>query len=103
MVNDAGKPVEGVTTPDNTVETHGALGYGRTYTVSATGLGTDQVTRALVSTFSTLVPGNQTAVRLTTTGNHDLVEGGTYGIGTVVVARFDEPIPTAPPPSAPCA
>lgn len=46
-----------------------------------------------MSTFSTLVPGNQTAVRLTTTGNADLVEGGTYGIETVVVARFDEPIP----------
>lgn len=46
-----------------------------------------------MSTFSTLVPGNQTAVRLATTGNQDLLEGGTYGIGTVVVARFDEPIP----------
>lgn len=69
------------------------LGYGRTYTVTATGLGADDVTRALVSSFTTLVPGNQAAVRLTTTGNQDLGEGGTYGIGTVVVARFDEPIP----------
>ena len=77
MVNDAGKPVEGVTTPTTRCGNPTVpLGYGRTYTVSATGLGTDQVTRALVSTFSTLVPGNQTAVRLTTTGNHDLVEGG---------------------------
>ena len=39
------------------------------------------------------MPGNQTAVRLTTTGNQDLMPGGTYGVGTVVVARFDEPIP----------
>nr|MCW1958883.1 Ig-like domain-containing protein [Mycobacterium sp.] len=33
MVNDAGKPVEGVTTPDNTVwKPTVPLGYGRTYT-----------------------------------------------------------------------
>ena len=94
MVNDVGKPVEGVTTPDNMVwKPTVPLGYGRTYTVTATGRGTDETTRALVSTFTTLVPGNQTALRLTTTGNQDLLEGGTYGIGTVVVARFDEPIP----------
>ncbi|MCB0939427.1 MAG: L,D-transpeptidase family protein [Mycobacterium sp.] len=94
MVNETGKAVEGVMTPDNTVSKPTVpLGYGRSYTVTATGRGADDVTRALVSTFTTLVPGNQTAVRLTTTGNHDLVDGGTYGIGTVVVARFDEPVP----------
>ena len=57
------------------------LGYGRTYTVTATARGADQTTRALVSSFTTLVPGNQTAVRLTTTGNRDLMPGGTYGSG----------------------
>ena len=94
MVNETGKAVEGVMTPDNTVSKPTVpLGYGRSYTVTATGRGADNVTRALVSTFTTLVPGNQTAVRLTTTGNHDLIDGGTYGIGTVVVARFDEPVP----------
>ncbi|HOB49700.1 MAG TPA: Ig-like domain-containing protein [Mycobacterium sp.] len=94
MVNDAGKPVEGVTTPDETVwKPTVPLGYGRTYTVTAIGRGADHVTRALVSSFTTLVPGNQTAVRLTTTGNQALVDGATYGVGTVVVARFDEPIP----------
>lgn len=94
MVNDAGKPVEGVTTPDDTVwKPTVPLGYGRTYTVTAIGRGADNVTRALVSSFTTLVPGNQTAVRLTTTGNQALVDGGTYGVGAVVVARFDEPIP----------
>ena len=48
------------------------LGYGRSYTVITTGRGADDVTRAPVSTFTTLVPGNQTALRLTTTGkSHD--------------------------------
>lgn len=94
MVNDAGKPIDAVVTPDNTVwKPTVPLGYGRTYTVTATGRGEDQTTRALVSSFTTLVPGNQAAVRLTTTGNQNLVDGGTYGVGTVVVARFDEPVP----------
>ncbi len=94
MVNDSGKPVEGVLTPDNTVwKPTVPLGYGRTYTVTAIAIGPDGTTRALVSTFSTLVPGNQTSVRLTTTGDHDFVNGNTYGVGTVIVARFDEPIP----------
>ncbi len=94
MVNDAGKPVEGVMTPDNTVwKPTVPLGYGRTYTVTATGRGQDETTRALVSSFTTLIPGNQAAVRLTTTGNQNLVDGATYGVGTVVVARFDEPVP----------
>jgi hypothetical protein len=74
MINETGKVVEGVMTPDNTVwKPTAPLGYGRSYTVTATGRGADDVTRALVSTFSNLVPGNQAAVRLTTTGNQDLV------------------------------
>lgn len=94
MINDAGKPVEGVLTPDSAVwKPLVPLGYGRTYTITAAGRGADNVTRTLVSSFSTVVPGNQTALRLTTTANRELENAGTYGIGTVVVARFDEPIP----------
>ena len=43
------------------------------------------------STFQTLVPSDQTEVYLTTPGGHPL-DGGRFGIGTVVVAHFDEPI-----------
>ncbi|EHB55260.1 ErfK/YbiS/YcfS/YnhG family protein [Mycolicibacterium rhodesiae JS60] len=93
MVNEHGTVVDGVMTPENAAWKPAVpLGYGRTYTVTATGRGTDAVNRAMTSTFTTLVPGNQAAVRLTTTGNRDLVEGGSYGVGTVVVARFDEVI-----------
>lgn len=43
-------------TPDNTVwKPTVPLGYGRTYTVTATGRGEDQTTRALVSSFTTLI------------------------------------------------
>ncbi|OFJ51181.1 hypothetical protein BEL07_24260 [Mycolicibacterium grossiae] len=94
LVNETGKVIDGVMTPDATVwKPTVALGYGRTYTLTATARGTDDSPRTVTSTFTTVVPSNQTAVRLTTTADTDLVEGATYGVGTVVVARFDEPIP----------
>ncbi|MCV7195255.1 L,D-transpeptidase [Mycobacterium angelicum] len=93
MLNDAGKPVEGVMTPDNTVwKTTTALGYGRTYTLSVTSRGPNGVAATEESSFSTLRPSNQTKVSFTTTSESPLRDGGTYGVGTVVVAHFDEQI-----------
>jgi hypothetical protein len=37
-------------------------------------------------------PPAQTKVYLTTTAGTEFEDGGTYGVGTVVVAHFDEPI-----------
>jgi lipoprotein-anchoring transpeptidase ErfK/SrfK len=94
MVNEAGAVIDGVMTEDDTLWRPAVpLGYGRTYTVTATGRGTDATDATQVSTFSTLTPANQTKVRLTTTADTALAQGGTYGVGTVVVARFDETIP----------
>src|SRR6476660_8307940 len=45
-----------------------------------------------VSSFSTLQPSNQTKVSFATTSEAALRGGGTYGVGTVVVAHFDERI-----------
>ncbi|SCX29771.1 L,D-transpeptidase [Mycolicibacterium fluoranthenivorans] len=93
MVNELGKRIDGVLTPDGTVWKPAVpLGYGRSYTVTATGVGANGMARREVSTFSTLVPGNQTRVSLRTTGAAPLREGQRYGVGTVVVAHFDEPI-----------
>lgn len=93
MVNEQGDRIVGIVTPDNTVWKPGIpLGYGRTYTITVTGAGTDGRVATQVSTFSTLTPRNQTKVYLTTTAGTPLLDGGTYGIGTVVVAHFDEPI-----------
>jgi lipoprotein-anchoring transpeptidase ErfK/SrfK len=93
MVNEAGKPVEGVMTPDNSVwKPTVPLGYGRTYSLTLTSRGPNGVASTEVSTFSTLLPSNQTKVSLTTTSEAALHEGGTYGVGTVVVAHFDEQI-----------
>jgi lipoprotein-anchoring transpeptidase ErfK/SrfK len=93
MVNESGNRVAGIMTPDNTVwKPSVPLGYGRSYALTVTAVGTDGRVVKQVSTFSTLTPRNQTKVYLTTTAGAPLREGGSYGIGTVVVARFDEPI-----------
>ena len=92
MVNDADKPVPGVVTPDfKTWKPTVALGYGRTYTLRVDARGPGGVPSTMSSTFQTLVPSDQSEVYLTTSGGHPL-DGGRFGIGTVVVAHFDEPI-----------
>lgn len=94
MVNEQGNRILGVTTPDKLSWKPGVpLGYGRTYTVTASALGEDGAVAQQVSLFTTLTPGNQTAVSLTTTSGAALRDGAVYGIGTVVVAHFDEAIP----------
>lgn len=93
MVNDGGKPVPGIMTPDNTVwKPTVPLGYGRTYTLTVASWGPNGVAAEHVSSFATLRPSNQTKVSLTTTSEAPLREGGTYGVGTVIVAHFDEQI-----------
>jgi lipoprotein-anchoring transpeptidase ErfK/SrfK len=93
MVNNAGKSVQGVLTPDNKVwKPTVPLGYGRTYTLTVASRGPSGVPSTQVSSFSTLQPSNQTKVSFTTTSEAALQEGGTYGVGTVIAAHFDEQI-----------
>ncbi len=93
MVNDAGKAIDGIMTPDNTVwKPTVPLGYGRTYTLTIASRGPGGVPATQVSSFSTLQPPNQTKVSFTTTSEAQLSDGGTYGVGTVIVAHFDEQI-----------
>lgn len=93
MVNDAGKPVPGIMTPDHVAwKPTVPLGYGRTYTLTVTARGSDGVDTTQVSSFSTLWPSNQTKVYFEMTSEAPLQDGGTYGVGTVVVAHFDEQI-----------
>lgn len=93
MVNEQGTVIPGLVTPDNTVWKPAVpLGFGRTYTVTVNAAGTDGAPASRVSTLSTLTPDSQTRVSLTTTAGILLRDGGTYGVGTVVVAHFDEPI-----------
>lgn len=93
MVNDARKPVDGVLTADHLLwKNTEPLGYGKTYTVTVTSRGATGATATQTSTFTTLQPKNQTKAYLLTTGGHALADDGTYGVGTVVVAHFDEPV-----------
>jgi lipoprotein-anchoring transpeptidase ErfK/SrfK len=93
MANDQGKPIEGIMTPDSTFwQPVVPLGYGRTYTLTVSSRGSRGTPSTQVSTFSTLMPPNQTKVSLTTTSGAALHEGRTYGVGTVIVAHFDEPV-----------
>ena len=68
------------------------LGYGRTYTMTVSARGPSGMPSRQTSSFTTLSPDYQAAVYLDTTAGTLIQDGGTYGIGTVVVARFDEPI-----------
>jgi lipoprotein-anchoring transpeptidase ErfK/SrfK len=93
MVNDAGKPITGVLTPDHLVwHPVDPLGYGRTYTLTAESRGAGGVPATQTSEFSTLTPPNQTKVSFTNPSEEPLQDGATYGVGTVVVAHFDEQI-----------
>jgi lipoprotein-anchoring transpeptidase ErfK/SrfK len=94
LINEAGKAVDGILTPDKTAwKPNGQLGYGHTYTLTAQGVTVTGPSGPTTATFTTLTPRNQTKAYLTTTGGQPLADGGTYGVGTVIVAHFDEDIP----------
>ena len=93
LVNDSGKSIPGVMTPDaKTWKPTTQLGYGRTYTLTVAARGPGGMPTRQTSSFTTLTPSDQTEVYLDTTGGGLLQDGATYGVGMVVVARFDEPI-----------
>ncbi|MEV0077788.1 Ig-like domain-containing protein [Nocardia neocaledoniensis] len=94
MTNEQGGTVEGVFTPDQSAwKPTEPLGYGRTYTVRAEALTVTGTVGPITSSFSTLAPNNQTKVYFRTTGGAALSPDGSYGVGTVVVAHFDEDVP----------
>jgi lipoprotein-anchoring transpeptidase ErfK/SrfK len=93
MVNDGGKTIPGVLSPDARSWTPSTqLGYGRTYTVTIASRGPGGMPARRTSTFTTLTPDEQTQVYLNTVGYAPIRDGGSYGVGMVVVAHFDEPI-----------
>lgn len=93
MVGDGGTVVPGALTRDkkgwHPIE---QLSYGRTYTMTVAARGPGGMPSRQTSSFTTLSPDAETTVNLNTTAGVSLVEGNTYGVGTVVVAHFDDPI-----------
>jgi lipoprotein-anchoring transpeptidase ErfK/SrfK len=93
MVNDAGKTIPGVLAPDATSwRPDTQLGYGRTYTMTITSRGPGGMPARQTSSFSTIDPSYLATVGLNTTGYAPIQDGGTYGVGMVIVAHFDAPI-----------
>jgi lipoprotein-anchoring transpeptidase ErfK/SrfK len=93
LVNDSGKAIPGVLTPDaKTWKPTSQLGYGRTYTLTVTARGPGGMPSRQTSSFTTITPDNQTELYFETTAGGLMQDGATYGVGMVVVAKFDEPI-----------
>lgn len=94
LVNEAGRSVPGEMSPDeSTWRPSVPLGYGRSYTLEAVTTGADGPAAREISTFTTVAPRSQASVTLTSTSGAELREGATYGVGIVVVAKFDRSIP----------
>lgn len=89
LMNDAGKQVAGKASPDSRSWTSSeALGYSKTYTLSATAVNADGKKTDARTTFTTVSPGNFTMPSFGALEN-----GGTFGVGMPITLHFDEPIP----------
>jgi lipoprotein-anchoring transpeptidase ErfK/SrfK len=84
LVNDGGEPVAGQLSPDGTTwQTTQPLGFGRTYTATATGEGTDGKPATVTSVFSTATP------RLKADLSMNPLDGQTVGVGQPLAFYFD--------------
>lgn len=94
LLTPQGRPVDSVQTPDGmTWKTTEPLGYGSRYAlhvVAANPAGTQVSTDVAITT---LAPGNRTELTFTDANGTALSEDQKYGVGNIVVAHFDEPIP----------
>lgn len=93
MVDDWGQTVAGALTPGRkgwhpTEE----LSYGRTYTMTVAARGPAGMPTRQTSSFTTLSPNSLTTVNLNTVAGFPYVDGNTYGVGSIVMAYFDDPI-----------
>ena len=93
LVNSQGKAVSGALDADKTSWKAGeALGYGKTYTLTAKATNADGRAVAKKTTFTTVTPGNMTQPYINSTAGSAMTNGATYGVGIVPVVHFDEAI-----------
>lgn len=84
LVNQAGEPVAGQLSPDgSTWQTTEPLGFGKTYTATATGEGTDGKPATVTSVFSTA------SARLKADLSMNPLDGQTVGVGQPFAFYFD--------------
>jgi lipoprotein-anchoring transpeptidase ErfK/SrfK len=93
VTNPAGRTVTGALGAGST-SWHSTedLGYGRTYTVAATG--TDAQGHAVTrrSSFTTVDPAGRVQATIDRIGGYALTNGATYGVGIVPIVHFDSAI-----------
>jgi lipoprotein-anchoring transpeptidase ErfK/SrfK len=88
VTNQDGKPVAGALAADGAKwESAEPLGYSKTYTVNATGQGTDGKPATSTSTFSTVKPGRQIGVSVSP------IDGSTVGVGQPLAFYFSSNVP----------
>ncbi len=93
LTSSTGAVVTGTVSPDGKTWTAaGTLGYGHTYTLTASAANADGVPATTTSTFTTLTPGNMTQPYIDRAGGAAMTNGAVYGVGIVPVVHFDEKI-----------
>jgi lipoprotein-anchoring transpeptidase ErfK/SrfK len=94
VTNPAGKQVQGGWDATHTTwHTTEDLGYGKRYTVHATGATSAGQPLEQVSAFTTLKPAAQMMPSLQANHLFGLQEGGTYGVGQPIAIHFDRNVP----------
>ncbi len=93
LTDDWGDEVEGVISADGTSWTpNKRLAFARSYTMTVNSKSSSGVPLSRTTTFDTLVPNNYVNPYLEVQGGFPIRDGARYGIGTLVVAHFDEAI-----------
>lgn len=93
LVDDWGYAVNGQIAPDGKTWTPTErLNFARNYTMTVSSKSTGGVPLTRTSYFSTLVPDNYIHPYLERPGGFAFNPDERYGVGTVVIARFDEPV-----------
>ena len=83
MTNEAGKQVDGTISTDHTGWTLGEpLGYGKTYTVSGTAVGTDGMSVAIKGTYTTVTPVDEITTSISPG------DGAVVGVAAPVIVRL---------------
>lgn len=91
--NSDGKSVAGKLAADGSSwQATEALGYSKTYTLSAVAVNAEGTKTAKRMRFTTLTPDNMTMPYFDTVYGSAMVNGATYGVGMIPVVNFDEPI-----------